>query len=225
MGFPTEEMWVLQSFSKRWDTGWLGLSIFGVVSITQRPFLVGINSGPLPMKMLCLFVQGVTEKVGIPNYTAYMRNGLSFRNLWRILRFVLSTLKCVVAWNDGLRRASPFLMAAYLEDLNAATCSQISPNAMLLETIAFVCGSCPVLLFLIVDPFLFAIQWFILLVIIGSLKMLTLHTYLGNSYLSLCYEVLLQGTLLAPFSHSHIFPSVWYGLLLYSSIAPCTFPL
>ena len=34
-----------------------------------------------------------------------------------------------------MKRASPFLMATYLEDLSAATCSKSSPNGMSFEAI------------------------------------------------------------------------------------------
>ena len=80
------------------DAGLLGLSVFEVVVITQRPFLFDVNSGPFPLKMFWVFfVQGFSEKVSISYYTLYMRNWRSVSGLKNLWFCTVSTLKCVVA--------------------------------------------------------------------------------------------------------------------------------
>ena len=44
------------------DAGLLGLSVFEVVVIAQRPFLFDVNSGPFPLKMFWVFLCKVSVK-------------------------------------------------------------------------------------------------------------------------------------------------------------------
>lgn len=84
-----------------------------------------------------------------------------WRSLWRLLFCTLLTLKYVITWSAVLiwKKLPLFsLLAAYLEGLRAAFCSKSSPNALFFEDNTFVCGSCSAFLFLIVGPFLFAIN-------------------------------------------------------------------
>lgn len=191
------------------DAGLVGLSIFGVAVITQRPFLVDVNSGPFPMKMLCFFVQGFTEKVGIPYYTACMRNWCSVLGIFEesSVSYSLNSKMCgcieLMVWKE-LLHFSWLLILRILVLLLVPKVHQMPRRLKL-----FVYGSCSAFLFRMVGLFLFAIQWFvesiILFVVTGSLNMLILHTYLDNSYLSFCYG-LLQGTLLAhsPIPHFQV---------------------
>lgn len=87
--------------------------------------------------------------------------GAWFQESLKNLLCTLLTLKYVVAWSAGLERVSLFLVATYLEDLSAETCSKSPPNALLFEARTSVSDLCSAFLFLLVGLFLFAIQQFV----------------------------------------------------------------
>lgn len=102
----------------------LWLSIFGVVGITEWLFQADLDSGLFPMKMLCFFHVRCPWKVSIPYYTACMRSWCLASGIFE--EPVVHSLNSKMGGHLDVWTECLFLMATYLEDPRAATCSKSS---------------------------------------------------------------------------------------------------
>lgn len=180
------------------------------------------------MKMLCFFVQGFTEKVGIPYYTACMRNSCSVLGIFEesSVSYSLNSKMCgcieLMVWKE-LLHFSWLLILRILVLLLVPKVHQMPCRLKLLLCVWFM--------------LCFPLSYSWLISVCHSMICWKHHTLCSYWFFKHAHSshiprqfilILLLWTstrnIAGPFSHPPL-PSVGCVLLLCSSIAPCTLPL